>query len=48
MIKIKDLKKQELPTTDFDFNLEKLSNLEQNKVYGGLFVYVGCTRYFVK
>jgi hypothetical protein len=46
MINIKDLNNTELLTTDLD--LKKLSNFEQNKVYGGAWVYDGCIRYFVK
>jgi hypothetical protein len=48
MIKIKDLNDTELSSADLGFDLKTLSNLEQQNVYGGLFVYVGCTRYFVK
>lgn len=48
MINIKDLKNKELLTTDLDLDLKKLSNFEQNKVYGGAWVYDGCIRYFVK
>lgn len=49
MIKIKDLNNQELQKTDLDLSLRQISNFEQEKIYGGIWVYDGnCNKYWIK
>jgi hypothetical protein len=48
MIDIKDLDNKKLPVTYLDFCSKKLSNLEKNKIHGGIWVSDGCNRYFIK